>query len=169
MRIKLLVSAGAVIALSTISIIAYAKTPVVKEIPVMEFQTIDIPLSYPSKKATNGPEITVKVSELIEDRKPLIELNKEEKYLLAKLAMSEAGNQDIEGKAYVMMVVINRVMSEEFPETVMFQQNKCWHMDSGRPSATSVSYFRRLHIIFSYSFPPMRLCRSFLRFFLMVS
>lgn len=40
-------------------------------------------------------------------------------YLLAKIAMAEAGNQDTEGKALVMLVVLNRAWGDnEFPDTV---------------------------------------------------
>lgn len=39
-------------------------------------------------------------------------------YLLAKLAMAEAEGEDTEGKALVVMVVLNRVWSDGFPETI---------------------------------------------------
>lgn len=40
-------------------------------------------------------------------------------YLLAKIAMAEAENQDTEGKALVMLVVLNRAWGDnEFPDTV---------------------------------------------------
>lgn len=39
-------------------------------------------------------------------------------YLLAKIAMAEAGGEGIEGKAYVIMVVLNRVRSDAFPDTI---------------------------------------------------
>lgn len=41
-----------------------------------------------------------------------------ESYLLAKIAMAEAENQDTEGKALVMLTVINRVMTDEFPDSI---------------------------------------------------
>lgn len=41
-----------------------------------------------------------------------------ESYLLAKIAMAEAGNQDTEGKALVMLVVLNRVWVDEFPDSI---------------------------------------------------
>lgn len=43
---------------------------------------------------------------------------KEDGYLLAKLAMAEAEGEDTEGKALVMLVVINRVRDDGFPDTV---------------------------------------------------
>lgn len=42
----------------------------------------------------------------------------EDSYLLAKLAMAEAEGEDTEGKALVILVVLNRVQSEGFPDTV---------------------------------------------------
>lgn len=46
------------------------------------------------------------------------EWDAEDSYLLAKLAMAEAEGEDTEGKALVILVVLNRVRSEEFPDTV---------------------------------------------------
>lgn len=43
----------------------------------------------------------------------------EDAELLCKIAMAEAGNQDTEGKALVMLVVLNRVWGDnEFPDTI---------------------------------------------------
>lgn len=39
-------------------------------------------------------------------------------YLLAKIAYAEAGGEDIEGQALVIRVVLNRVWSDEFPDTI---------------------------------------------------
>lgn len=39
-------------------------------------------------------------------------------YLLAKIAMAEAGDQDTNGKALVIRVVLNRVNNRSFPDTV---------------------------------------------------
>lgn len=47
--------------------------------------------------------------------------------LLAQLVQSEAGNQDLIGKRYVVDVVLNRVDCETFPNTieeVIFQENQ---------------------------------------------
>ena len=38
--------------------------------------------------------------------------------MLLKIAMAEAEGESVEGKALVMMVVLNRVWSEGFPDTV---------------------------------------------------
>lgn len=42
----------------------------------------------------------------------------EDSYLLAKIAMAEAESEDIEGKALVMMVVLNRMLDDKFPNTI---------------------------------------------------
>ncbi len=42
----------------------------------------------------------------------------DESYLLAKIAMAEAEGEDTEGKALVIMVVLNRVWSEGFPDSI---------------------------------------------------
>lgn len=47
-----------------------------------------------------------------------IEEKSQDDYLLAKIAMAEAEGEDIEGKALVMLVVLNRVQSNEFPNTI---------------------------------------------------
>ena len=41
-----------------------------------------------------------------------------EAYLLAKIAMAEAEGESTEGKALVMLVVLNRVLSDDFPDTI---------------------------------------------------
>ena len=45
-------------------------------------------------------------------------LNGYEQEMLMKLTMAEAGGEDLEGKALVMRVVINRLRDPEFPNTV---------------------------------------------------
>lgn len=42
----------------------------------------------------------------------------EESYLLAKIAMAEAEGESTEGKAMVMKVVLNRVNTEGFPDSI---------------------------------------------------
>lgn len=47
--------------------------------------------------------------------------------LIAQLVQAEAGNQDLTGKRYVVDVVLNRVDSDEFPNTVgevIFQEDQ---------------------------------------------
>lgn len=61
--------------------------------------------------------------------------SKEDKYLLAKIAMAEAEDQDIKGKELVICVVLNRVKAKEFPSTikeVIFQKNQFSPIADGR-------------------------------------
>lgn len=56
-----------------------------------------------------------------------INLCVEDENVLKRIAMAEAGNQGIYGKALVMQVVLNRVDSDKFPNTikeVVFQKNQ---------------------------------------------
>lgn len=59
----------------------------------------------------------------------------DDSYLLAKIAMAEAEGEDTEGKAYVIMVVLNRMLSDEFSDTiggVIFQDNQFSPVSNGR-------------------------------------
>lgn len=62
----------------------------------------------------------IPAEELVEDEVVLI-TNRHpggDDYLLAKIAMAEAEGESIEGKALVMLVVLNRVNDSCFPDTV---------------------------------------------------
>lgn len=61
-----------------------------------------------------GQAVTTVSSTLIGSR----DWDAEESYMLAKIAMAEAEGEDTEGKALVMLVVLNRVWSEGFPDTI---------------------------------------------------
>ena len=59
----------------------------------------------------------------------------DELYLLAKIAMAEAEGEPTEGKAMVIMVVLNRTFSPKFPDTieeVIFQDGQFSPIKSGR-------------------------------------
>ena len=50
-----------------------------------------------------------------------------DRYLLAKIAKAEMGTEDTEAKALAILVVINRVKSDKFPDTikeVLYQKNQ---------------------------------------------
>lgn len=64
-----------------------------------------------------------------------IELSQEDAYLLAKIAMAEAETEDTKGKALVIMVVLNRICNDEFPNTikeVLYQKNQFSPVWNGR-------------------------------------
>ena len=47
-----------------------------------------------------------------------LDFDADEAYMLEKITMAEAEGEDTEGKALVMLVVLNRVWSDEFPGTI---------------------------------------------------
>lgn len=56
-------------------------------------------------------------------------------YLLAKIAMAEAEGEDVEGKALVIWVVLNRVWSDDFPDSiseVIYQKGQFSPINNGR-------------------------------------
>lgn len=59
----------------------------------------------------------------------------EESYLLAKIAMAEAEGCNTQTKTLIIMCVLNRVWSDEFPDTieeVIFQENQFSPINNGR-------------------------------------
>lgn len=58
-----------------------------------------------------------------------------ESYILARIAMAEAEGEDTEGKALVILVVLNRVWDDSFPDTieeVVMQDNQFSPVANGR-------------------------------------
>lgn len=76
----------------------------------------------------SSPALNVKANELQINKKQAFEDKRlEDMNLLAQLVEAEAGNQDLIGKQYVVDVVLNRVDSEDFPNTVeevIFQEDQ---------------------------------------------
>lgn len=140
MRRKLLISAGSVIALSAISMVAYASTFSGTKIHTgsTSAQAVFTPVITEIPAVTSIPEVAVPVptNEVQkEEQSASMNFNTEETYLLAKMAMAEAEDQDTEGKALVILVIINRVLSGEFPdsvEEVIFQQGQFSPISNGR-------------------------------------
>lgn len=141
---KLLVSAGAVIALSTISIVAFANsfygTETGAEVPMpkiiaTEYSAVtysEVPAIETEVLIADTPEPTTKASaSMVKSR----DWDADESYLLAKLAMAEAEGEDTEGKALVILVALNRVWSDEFPDSiskVIYQNNQFSPVSNGR-------------------------------------
>lgn len=46
------------------------------------------------------------------------EWSEQEEYLLAQIAEAEAGSESVQGKALVILVVLNRVQNNEFPNSI---------------------------------------------------
>ena len=89
----------------------------------------------PEVEEATQPTETAKA---VETEEPLIasmDWDKDDSYLLCKIAMAEAESEDTEGKALVMLVVLNRVWSDEFPDTiedVIFQKGQFSPISNGR-------------------------------------
>ena len=104
-------------------------------------------------KAGDGFEFTYETEQKTQcigyqDTRPVIEIKEltytedpteeeirfDEMGLIAQLVMAEAGNQDLTGKRYVVDVVLNRVDSDDFPNTVeevIFQENQFSVIENG--------------------------------------
>ena len=68
-------------------------------------------------------------------RRQILSLSEESQTMLMKIAMAEAGGEDLTGKALVMNVVVNRIRDREFPDTVeevIFQPGQFSPVDDGR-------------------------------------
>lgn len=143
---KLLISLLGVVGILVISAFAFAssqndtpadngeKTEVIEvlettvEIPPMEQATV--------KEQETTPTPTEKPTEKPYQSKIYsMDWDAEDAYLLAKIAMAEAENQDTEGKALVILVVLNRVWDDRYPDTireVIYQENQFSPVSNGR-------------------------------------
>ncbi|WP_338452600.1 cell wall hydrolase [Niallia oryzisoli] len=85
---------------------------------IPEPQTSVLPMSTLKQKKVDQqiePKEEIKEAETVE---PAISLSNEEKDLFARLVEAEAKGEPYEGKVAVATVVLNRVESPEFPDTV---------------------------------------------------
>lgn len=96
-------------------------------------------VSYVPNAVTFEPQEKEELSEVKADCYPEFTYSKdwseEETYLLAKIAMAEAEGCNTQTKALIIMCVLNRVESNEFPNTikeVIFQKDQFSPVDNGR-------------------------------------
>lgn len=94
---------------------------------------------YVSNLVTFEPQTKEESSEVEVDYYPEFTYSKdwsaEESYLLARIAMAEAEGCNTQTKTLIIMCVLNRVQSDEFPDTideVIFQENQFSPIDNGR-------------------------------------
>ena len=94
---------------------------------------------YVSNLTTFEPQTEEESSEIEVDYYPEFTYSKDwsakESYLLAKIAMAEAEGCNTQTKTLIIMCVLNRVWSDEFPDTieeVIFQENQFSPIDNGR-------------------------------------
>ena len=140
---KVLIRAVAVVGLSAVSIMAYANSfsdkGSSKEEVQMEAEETEIPATAIGTSAEPLVHVTMEPKPTEEPEKQSLimsmDWDAEESYLLAKIAMAEAENQDTEGKALVILVVLNRVWSDEFPNSirdVIYQDGQFSPISNGR-------------------------------------
>ncbi len=93
----------------------------IKSTPTVTATQTEMPTEEPTEIQT---EFSAKTTQPVSTRehRSLIwsyDWDEKENEMLAKIAMAEAGNQDIEGKALVILVVLNRVWGDnEFPNSI---------------------------------------------------
>lgn len=94
---------------------------------------------YVSNLVTFEPQTEEESSEIEVDYYPEFTYSKDwsakESYLLARIAMAEAEGCNTQTKTLIIMCVLNRVWSDEFPNTieeVIFQENQFSPIDNGR-------------------------------------
>lgn len=142
MRNKCLFSIGLVVVVSLASVVAFAFSFVGTPADEVDNREI-IVQSMISDEADVTPTATPIVTAAPEQEKEKVEQSKigsmdwdsDDAYRLAKIAMAEAESEDTEGKALVMLVVLNRVWSDEFPDTiedVIFQKGQFSPISNGR-------------------------------------
>jgi N-acetylmuramoyl-L-alanine amidase len=64
------------------------------------------------------PEPAAAVPDTEDTETPACRWTTYEGYIMARMAMAEAEDQDTEGKALVILVILNRVEDEHFPDTI---------------------------------------------------
>jgi N-acetylmuramoyl-L-alanine amidase len=140
MRAKIMVSLCSVIGLAALGVIALiatvtqASTDPISEraITVVHIADATPPEETQESNSPAGEELE---TEEFQPDACGIELDSGDSYLLAKIAMAEAEGEDTEGKALVMLVVLNRVKSDRFPNTVegvIYQKNQFSPVSNGR-------------------------------------
>lgn len=91
--------------------------------------------TYTPEAGATETQSTETVKETEEQLIASLDWDKDDFYMLCKIAMAEAESEGVEGKALVMLVVLNRVWIEEFPDTieeVIFQKNQFSSVENGR-------------------------------------
>ena len=143
MKAKVIVSLGAVVGLAALSVAAFISTadtagasPAAGQREVLKAAVFQEEPAI-KQKESRLPAEPISLPEPTEElQQPEIEIQSpEDSYLLAKIAMAEAESEDTEGKALVMLVVLNRVKADGFPdsiEEVIYQSRQFSPVASGR-------------------------------------
>lgn len=111
-----------------------------KVVAVSAIDTVET-TEYPHIAITTTPNITQVTTTTVTERHVFYDITDDEASLLTRLAMAEAEDQDIYGKALVILTVLNRVEQAQndpyshFEDTitgVIFQDNQFSPIDDGR-------------------------------------
>ena len=98
------------------------------------------PVMEETAEAVQTEPVTVETPEPVPAGQPesaswSLDWSADDSYILAKIAMAEAEGEDTEGKALVILVVLNRVWDDSFPDTieeVVMQENQFSPVANGR-------------------------------------
>lgn len=142
MRNKCLFSIALVVLLSLASIVAFAasfsgeETTNSEDREVMQSATAEPTQAaiIERSESTKTASPQVKQGEY-QSKIASMDWSADDSYLLAKLAMAEAESEDTEGKALVILVVLNRVWDDDFPdsiEDVIYQKGQFSPIANGR-------------------------------------
>lgn len=133
---KIYLSSIMTMALTVLSIVAMVSSN--KELPVTDIQIENhVPVYQNVSIITGLQKLDESACELEESGSfsPEVILDEDDKYMLAKIAMAEAEGEDTQGKALVMAVVLNRMHSNKFPDTiydVIHQKGQFSPVEDGR-------------------------------------
>lgn len=121
MKANLFISLGVVVGLLILSVAATANTVDMAEdnTPSEHIAESEVTVITDIPENTMAPEVTEEpTQEPYKSKIGSMDWSAEESYLLVKIAMAEAESEDTEGKALVMLVVLNRVWSDKFPNSI---------------------------------------------------
>ena len=124
MKQKLLISVGLSVVLFGSGLVSLVRMHQIQEADPYYIEVKPIPLLAAGQAEPVEPSVIAAPTQPPDQGE---ETFTNDDYLLAKIAKAEAGNQDTEGKALVIRVVMNRVSDQDFPDSVkgvMYQENQ---------------------------------------------
>ena len=88
-------------------------------VPTTETETTVEEIEFIQEEEVQAVSLVCNNTDILsKSSQPMMLIEEDDEYLLAKLAMAEAEGEDVEGKVLVICVVLNRVLSDDFPDTV---------------------------------------------------
>lgn len=108
-------AAAAILIAAVASVFCYAASKDIgtqEQVAAENLETTEAPTTAKMEQVAAEPEPTE--ATLIKS----MDWDADEAYILAKIAMAEAEGEDTEGKALVILTVLNRVWSPQFPGTI---------------------------------------------------